>query len=124
MGLTPEELAQKIKDAQARQGQGADSSGKKTGMNAAAAMAMRMATDLVAAVIVGAVLGYWLDIWLDTSPLFMILFLFFGFASGFFSIYRLQTGRPFAPWLKDKKAQDVPGRTPQAAEDGKSENEM
>ncbi|MBI1214255.1 MAG: hypothetical protein GC185_00385 [Alphaproteobacteria bacterium] len=75
-------------------------------MDSGLAMAARAATDMVASIIVGAFLGYWLDKWLDTSPLFMIVFLFFGFASGFFAIYRLQTGRPFAPWLKKKdKAQ-------------------
>lgn len=44
--------------------------------------AMRMVTDLAAGVIIGVGLGYFIDIWLGTTPLMMIILLFFGVAAG------------------------------------------
>lgn len=87
MSLTPEELEQKIRDARARQEQGAL---KPPSNNTAANVALKAATDLVAALVVGALLGYVIDRWLGTTPWGMIIFLFLGFGAGFLNIYRAQ----------------------------------
>lgn len=52
------------------------------------AIAFRMSFEIVAAVVVGAGLGWLLDRWLGTTPLFMIVFFFFGAAAGFYSVIR------------------------------------
>ena len=92
MSQTPDELGQKIKEAQARQEQGQASSAPKAEGQTPAAKAVRAATDLGAAIFVGGVLGYWIDKWANTRPLFMILLLFAGFAAGFLNLYRSQMG--------------------------------
>jgi ATP synthase protein I len=100
----PEDLAKKIKDARARQGQDDPASRKvDTGDSTATGKALRAATDLVAALFVGGFLGYWLDRWLHTKPLFMIVMFFAGFAAGFLNIYRAQTGQDFNIGFKNKK---------------------
>jgi ATP synthase protein I len=98
MSQTPEELGQKIKEAQSRQKP--VSTGLKTGTSGGG-KALRAATDLVAALAVGVVLGYWIDRWLGTKPFGIILFLFLGFAAGFLNLYRAQT-RQDAKNDKDK----------------------
>lgn len=92
MQNTPEDLGRRIRDAQEKQarqeGQNpADGSSKRN-----SASALRLATDLVAALFVGGLLGHGLDRWLGTKPWFMVVFLFAGFAAGFMSIYKSQTG--------------------------------
>jgi ATP synthase protein I len=42
----------------------------------------------VLAVVFGFLIGYFLDKWLGTSPLFMILFFFFGMAAGIVNVIR------------------------------------
>ena len=71
-------------------------------MSPAAAKAMRAGTDLVAAVFVGGFLGYWIDQWLGSTPLFMIIMLFFGFGAGFLNIYRSQMGQDFKIGFKEE----------------------
>jgi len=97
---TPEELGQRIKDAQERQGQ-APWARVPTGEATPAGRAMRAGVDLAAAILVGGFLGYWLDKWLNTKPLFMILLFFMGFAAGFLNIYRSQTGQDFKIGMGD-----------------------
>lgn len=50
--------------------------------------AFRMGIDLVAGVGVGLIIGINLDGWLDTSPVFLIVFLFLGFAAGIRNVVR------------------------------------
>lgn len=89
MSLTPEELSQKIKDAQAKEMPAA--TGPKSPISKESSNAIRMGTDFGAAIVVGVVLGYWVDRWLHTKPFGIILFMLLGFAAGFMNIYRAQT---------------------------------
>tara|TARA_Y100000813_G_C23881105_1_gene220335 strand:- start:356 stop:532 length:177 start_codon:yes stop_codon:yes gene_type:complete len=41
-----------------------------------------MVLELVIGIIIGVVLGFTLDSFLDTSPIFLIILIFFGFAAG------------------------------------------
>lgn len=50
--------------------------------------AFRMGIDLVAGVGVGLIIGVNLDGWLDTSPVWLIVFLFLGFAAGIRNVIR------------------------------------
>lgn len=40
------------------------------------------------AITIGTLIGYGLDRWLKTSPLFTIIFFFFGVAAGYLNIFR------------------------------------
>ncbi|GAA6211623.1 hypothetical protein NBRC116602_13640 [Hyphomicrobiales bacterium 4NK60-0047b] len=67
--------------------------------------AMRMGTEFVVSVLVGAFLGWQFDTWFDTKPLWLILFMLFGFGAGVNNVLRLakkeqETG------LMDEKDQD------------------
>jgi ATP synthase protein I len=42
----------------------------------------------VLAVVIGFLIGYWLDRWLATSPLFTLVFFFFGVAAGIVNVVR------------------------------------
>lgn len=42
----------------------------------------------VLAVVMGFLIGYMLDRWIDTSPLFTIVFFFFGLAAGILNVVR------------------------------------
>ena len=42
----------------------------------------------VLAVVIGFLIGYWLDRWLGTSPLFTLVFFFFGVAAGIVNVVR------------------------------------
>lgn len=55
-------------------------------------LAFRISIEFTAAVLVGVAIGYALDRWLGTSPLFMVVFLLLGFASGAMNIYRVVKG--------------------------------
>lgn len=45
--------------------------------------------QLAVSIIIGFLMGLGLDRWLDTSPLFMLVFIFFGVAAGFLNVYRV-----------------------------------
>lgn len=103
MNLTPEELSQKIKEAQARQDPGSRPAGSRSNQSSAG-KAFRAATDLVAAVAVGLFLGYWVDRWLGSKPFGMMIMLFLGFAAGLLSIYKTQMGQELrVGYKKDKE---------------------
>lgn len=40
------------------------------------------------AVVIGLVLGYYLDRWFETEPVFLLIFMGFGFAAGILSLVR------------------------------------
>jgi len=52
-------------------------------------VAFRMGVDLVAGTGVGAFMGYWFDKWFDTKPLFLIVLLVLGFATGVRNVVQL-----------------------------------
>jgi len=47
-----------------------------------AALAWRMVVELVSGLGIGFGIGYGLDLWLGTGPIFLVLFILFGFAAG------------------------------------------
>jgi ATP synthase protein I len=52
-------------------------------------LGFRVTGEFVAAVVVGALIGWPLDKWLGTTPLFLIVFVLFGAAAGFWNVYRI-----------------------------------
>ncbi len=54
----------------------------KNSSTADMSQAVRLVIDLMAGVIMGVGVGYFIDKWVDTTPLFMILGLFFGMVAG------------------------------------------
>ncbi len=105
MTQTPEELGQKIKEAQERQ-EGRPTTAPKPEDMSGTASAMRVGTDLVAALAVGGFLGYWMDRWLGTKPWMMVIFFFLGFFAGFLNIYRAQTGQDYKIGFKEETKKD------------------
>ena len=53
---------------------------------------LRIGIEMVVSVAVGAGVGYFIDGWADTRPLFMIVFLFLGFAAGIMNVLRIARG--------------------------------
>ena len=51
-------------------------------------MAMRIGIEFVIAVLIGGGIGWYLDQWLGTLPLFLLVFLLFGFAAGIKNVIR------------------------------------
>lgn len=49
----------------------------------------RAGTELVGAVIGGALLGYGIDYYFETSPIFFLVFVLLGVATGFYNIYKI-----------------------------------
>lgn len=54
-------------------------------------IAFKMGIELVVGSGVGAFIGYWFDRWLETAPLFLVLLLILGFASGIRNVVREAT---------------------------------
>ncbi len=50
--------------------------------------ALELGLQLGGSVVVGVGLGYYLDRWLGTSPVFLLVFLLFGFAAGIRTVVR------------------------------------
>jgi ATP synthase protein I len=50
---------------------------------------MRLSIELLAGIITGAIIGYFFDYVFGTIPLFLIIFLLLGAASGFWTVYKL-----------------------------------
>ncbi len=59
------------------------------GTGKAIGVGMRVTTELVANVLVGTLIGWQIDRWFDTSPIFLLIFLLLGVASGFWNVYRI-----------------------------------
>jgi len=57
-------------------------------------LGFRVLSEFVAAVVVGAFIGWQLDTWLRTSPAFLLIFLLFGTAAGFWNVYRIAVKPP------------------------------
>lgn len=104
MNQTPEDLGQRIREAQEKQARHSTAPGKPvTGDRSSGSKALRAGTDLVAALVVGGFLGYWLDRWLGTKPWGMIILFFAGSVAGFMNIYRSQTGQDYKIGFKETK---------------------
>jgi ATP synthase protein I len=67
-----------------------DASASTTGR--ALNLGVRVLSEFVAGIIVGLVIGLVLDNWFSTKPLFLIVFLAFGTAAGFYNVYRIAAG--------------------------------
>ena len=87
MSLSPDDLGQKIKEAQHRQ---QPAPVVKPPISRKNNKAIKAGTDFIAALVVGVFLGYWIDRWLHTTPFGIIIFLFLGFGAGFMNLYRSQ----------------------------------
>lgn len=48
----------------------------------------QVGVELVAGMIGGLLIGWALDSWVGTKPLFLVIFLFLGFAAGMLNVYR------------------------------------
>lgn len=72
---------------------------------------LRIGIEMVVSVAVGAGLGYFIDGWANTRPLFMIVFLFFGFAAGVMHVLRIVRGLDEAVGLgraiREKEERDM-----------------
>jgi ATP synthase protein I len=55
-------------------------------------LGVRVLSEFVAGLIAGVAIGLALDAWLSTKPLFLIVFLAFGTAAGFWNVYRIAAG--------------------------------
>jgi ATP synthase protein I len=91
MPLTPEELGQKIKDAQGKDNK-PSSPATGGGFSGERSKAMKAASDFISAIVVGVFLGYWIDRWFNTTPFGIIIFLLLGFGAGVMNLYRAQMG--------------------------------
>jgi ATP synthase protein I len=71
---------------------------------------LRIGIEMVVSVAVGAGLGYFIDNWAETTPLFMIVFLFLGFAAGIMNVLRIARGLDeavgFGRAMREKEARD------------------
>ena len=59
------------------------------GTGKAMGIGMRVTSELVANVLVGTLIGWQIDKWFVTSPIFLLIFLLLGVASGFWNVYRI-----------------------------------
>lgn len=87
MSLTPDELGQKIKEAQKKK---SEPTGPKVDRSSYGGKSMRAAIDFTSAIVIGILLGYWIDRWLGTKPFGVIVFLVLGFIAGVMNIQRAQ----------------------------------
>ena len=71
---------------------------------------LRIGIEMVVSVAVGAGLGYFIDNWAGTTPLFMIVFLFLGFAASIMNVLRIARGLDeavgFGRAMREKEARD------------------
>lgn len=63
-------------------------------MGSVLSLAFRVLSEFVAAVVVGVAIGWGIDWLAGTTPWFLIVFLLFGAAAGFWNVYRIGTEKP------------------------------
>lgn len=63
-------------------------------MGSALSLAFRVLSEFVSAIIVGAAIGWGIDWLFGTLPVFLIIFMLFGAAAGFWNVYRVATEKP------------------------------
>ncbi len=84
------------------------------GINSGAQAGLELVTSIVA----GALIGYGLDHWLGTKPWMLILFLFLGVGTGFWSVYRISNNLGSAVGFAAlQKAQKTATKPPQNSDD-------
>ena len=69
-------------------------------------VAFKMGIELVVGSGVGAFIGYWFDRWLGTTPIFLVLLLILGFASGIRNVVREATRMHEAEESAEKAKKD------------------
>lgn len=69
-------------------------------------VAFKMGIELVVGSGVGAFIGFWFDRWLGTAPLFLIVLLILGFASGIRNVVREATRMQEAEETAEKADKD------------------
>ena len=50
--------------------------------------AFRISSELIAGPVVGGFIGYWIDRYLESTPIFLLILLFLGFAAGMMNVIR------------------------------------
>jgi ATP synthase protein I len=83
------ELKSAISDEAAEIKAAQDSTDSDHGTGKAMGIGMRATSELVASVLVGTLIGWQIDNWFATSPIFLLIFLLLGVASGFWNVYRI-----------------------------------
>lgn len=95
----------------ARGDQDQDEGPRGRGTQSGLGQGLRIGIEMVVSVAVGAGLGYFIDDWAGTTPLFMIVFLFLGFAAGIMNVLRIARGLDEAVGLgramREKESQDL-----------------
>lgn len=89
-GKTPEEQSfeERLNRAQKKMGDAPSFENAEEQSVSPMGIAFKMGIELVVGSGVGAFIGYWFDIWLDTKPVFLIVLLILGFASGIRNVVR------------------------------------
>lgn len=92
-----------------------ESPASRGSMQSGLGVGLRIGIEMVVSVAVGAGIGYLIDGWADTRPLFMVVFLFLGFAAGLMNVLRIIRGLDEAVGYgravreKREKDQQAPG---------------
>ena len=84
------DLDSRLKEARGITERGSKHRGR--GTQSGLGQGLRIGIEMVVSVGVGAALGYFIDSWASTAPLFMIVFLFLGFAAGIMNVMRIARG--------------------------------
>ena len=104
-----DDFDRRLREARETAADGGWKSGRDQGRGSAQGigLAFRIGLEMVAGTGVGAAIGWGLDVWLETLPLFLIIFLFLGTASGVMNAYRaakgLQDTVGFGKAMRDKQ---------------------
>jgi len=99
-----------------------ESGSRGRGTQSGLGQGLRIGIEMVVSVAVGAGVGYFIDNWAGTTPLFMIVFLFLGFAVGIMNVLRIARGLDEAVGLgramreKEERDQNAAGGKQQPAD--------
>lgn len=110
------DLDSRLKAARGKENQEPTPRGR--GTQSGLGQGLRIGIEMVVSVAVGAGVGYFIDGLADTRPLFMIVFLFLGFAAGIMNVLRIVRGLDEAVGLgramREKEARDAQNPDSQA----------
>ncbi len=62
---------------------------------------LRAGAELITSIAAGGLIGYGLDQWLDTKPIFLIIMLLLGIATGFVNVWRTTQNMGYQVGYKD-----------------------